>query len=92
MILLKPADFSAEALRLLGTREIRPPRGAIVGPAGQKAKLADPLYQRLGWAPRCKPTVLPSGRIVLPLYSDTFSISIMALSDDEGRRGMPASR
>jgi predicted neuraminidase len=38
----------------------------------------------LGWAPRCKPTILPSGRIILPLYSDTFSISIMALSDDEG--------
>ena len=84
VILLKPADFSADALRLLGTREIKPPRGAIGGPAGQKAKLADPLYQRLGWAPRCKPTILPSGRIVLPVYSDTFSISIMALSDDEG--------
>ena len=55
-----------------------------MGPAGQKAKLTDPLYQRLGWAPRCKPTILPGGRIVLPVYSDTFSISIMALSDDEG--------
>jgi len=84
VILLKPTDFSGEALRLLGTREIHPPRGAIVGPAGQKAKLTDPLFQRLGWAPRCKPTILPSGRIVLPVYSDTFSISIMALSDDEG--------
>ena len=84
VILLKPTDFSGEALRLLGTREIRPPRGALVGPAGQKAKLTDPLFQRLGWAPRCKPTILPGGRIVLPVYSDTFSISIMALSDDEG--------
>ena len=84
VILLKPDDFGAEALRRLGSRELKPPRGAIVGPGGQKAKLADPLYQRLGWAVRCKPTVLPSGRIVLPLYSDTFSISIMALSDDEG--------
>ena len=84
MILLKPDDFGPEALRLLGSRELKPPRGAIVGPGGQKAKLADPLYQRLGWAVRCKPTILPSGRIVLPLYSDTFSISIMALSDDEG--------
>ena len=43
------------------------------------------LYQRLGWQPRCKPTVLPSGRILLPLYTDTFSISIMAVSDDGGR-------
>jgi hypothetical protein len=84
VILLKPDDFSAEMLRLLGTREVHPPRGAIVGPGGQKAKLTDPLYQRLGWAPRCKPTILPGGRIVLPVYSDTFSISIMALSDDAG--------
>jgi predicted neuraminidase len=43
------------------------------------------LYQRLGWQPRCKPTVLTSGRILLPLYTDTFSISIMAVSDDEGK-------
>jgi hypothetical protein len=53
-------------------------------PEAQKAKLNDQLYQRLGWAPRCKPTVLPSGRILLPLYTDTFSISIMAISDDGG--------
>jgi predicted neuraminidase len=84
IILLRPADFSAEALRLLGTSELRPPRGAVVGLGGQKAKLTDPLFQRLGWAVRCKPTILPGGRIVLPLYSDTFSISIMALSDDDG--------
>ncbi|MGE3819835.1 MAG: exo-alpha-sialidase, partial [Isosphaeraceae bacterium] len=84
LILLKPDDFHEEALRLLGDRKLRPPRGALGGPDAQRAKLADPLYQRLGWAIRCKPTVLPSGRIVLPLYSDTFSIAIMALSDDEG--------
>lgn len=84
LILLKPDDFREEALKLLGERALRPPRGAIVGTDGQRAKLADPLYQRLGWAIRCKPTVLPSGRIVLPLYSDTFSIAIMALSDDKG--------
>ena len=43
------------------------------------------LMQRLGWQPRCKPTVLPSGRILLPLYSDTYAISMMAISDDNGR-------
>ncbi len=41
--------------------------------------------QRMGWQPRCKPTVLSSGRILLPLYSDTFSFSIMAISDDDGQ-------
>jgi predicted neuraminidase len=51
----------------------------------------DKLAQRLGWQPRCKPTVLPPsaphphGRILLPLYSDTFSLGLMAISDDRGR-------
>jgi predicted neuraminidase len=44
----------------------------------------DELYQRLGWMPRVHPTVLPSGRWLLPLYSDTFSASIVAISDDHG--------
>ena len=34
--------------------------------------------------PRVHPLVLPSGRWILPLYSDTFSASIMAISDDRG--------
>ncbi len=50
-----------------------------------KARIGDKLYSRLGWQPRCKPTVLPSGRILLPLYSDTYSAGIMAVSDDEGK-------
>jgi predicted neuraminidase len=50
-----------------------------------KERIHDKLYQRLGWQPRCKPTVLPSGRILLPLYSDTFSAGIMAISDDAGK-------
>jgi len=44
----------------------------------------DELYQRLGWMPRVHPTVLPSGCWLLPLYSDTFSASIVAISDDQG--------
>lgn len=90
LILLKPNDFADDALKLLGDRKIRTPRGAIGGPDAQVAKLRDPLYQRLGWAPRCKPTVLPSGRILLPLYSDTFAISIMAISDDGGASWYPS--
>jgi len=48
-------------------------------------RAGDLLYQRLGWMPRVHPTVLPSGRWVLPLYTDTFSCSLMMLSDDRGR-------
>jgi predicted neuraminidase len=85
VMLLKPADFKALVLERLGGRKLRAPRGAIGGrKVPQEPKLDDPLYQRLGWATRCKPTVLPTGRILLPLYTDTFSISIMAVSDDAG--------
>ena len=47
--------------------------------------IKDKLNNRLGWQPRCKPTVLPSGRILLPLYTDTYSVSLMAISDDQGQ-------
>ena len=49
-----------------------------------KKVVGDKLLSRLGWQPRCKPTVLPSGRILLPLYSDTYSAGLMAISDDGG--------
>lgn len=44
----------------------------------------DRLSQRLGWMPRAHPFVLEGRRIILPLYSDGFDFSLMALSDDVG--------
>ena len=89
LILLKPDDFAERGRQLLD-EELK-----LVGPAlsadlraeiGQaRERLGDKLYQRLGWQPRCKPTQLANGRLLLPLYTDTFSISIMAISDDGGR-------
>ncbi len=87
-ILLKPDDFSADAIKAVDQLLAKPPiplsekQLSVITDA--KVKLSQKLYQRLGWQPRCKPTVLPSGRILLPLYTDTFSISIMAISDDGG--------
>ncbi len=88
MMLMKPDDFQEDALNELdrmiaGMKEpLTERQQAVIKQA--KERLGDKLYQRLGWQPRCKPTVLPSGRILLPLYTDTFSISIMAVSDDHG--------
>ncbi len=88
LVLLKPADFQAEATMVLDSVVER--FDALLNDrlraeiAEVRLRLGDKLYQRLGWQPRCKPTVLPSGRILLPLYTDTFSISIMAISDDGG--------
>ncbi len=44
----------------------------------------DKLSQRLGWMFRAHPTLLPNGRIILPLYSDAFDFSLMAYSDNRG--------
>jgi predicted neuraminidase len=88
LVLLKPDNFRDEAVKLLDERlaALKPPLAELQKARMDKLRerLGDKLYQRLGWQPRCKPTVLPSGRIVLPLYTDTFSISIMAISDDGG--------
>jgi hypothetical protein len=47
-------------------------------------RLADPLYNRLGWMPRTHALRLPGGRTLLPLYSDTYSVGLVAISDDDG--------
>ena len=51
---------------------------------GLVERLSDPLYNRLGWMPRTHALRLPSGRVLLPLYSDTYSIGMVAISDDDG--------
>lgn len=88
VLYLKPLDFEATMLRGLEERAKLFPDAPGGNPElveKLKGKLGDKLSNRLGWQPRCKPTILPSGRIVLPLYSDTFSVSLMAVSDDGGK-------
>jgi len=89
IIFLKPDDFAADARKLLdeqlAARKAEPSGQQSARLEEFRRRLGDKLFQRLGWQPRCKPTVLPSGRMLLPLYSDTFSISIMAITDDGGK-------
>jgi predicted neuraminidase len=89
VIFLKPADFKDKALRLFEERIASAPPEQAARVKGYQAelekRLGEKLSQRMGWQPRCKPTVLSSGRILLPLYSDTYSFSIMAVSDDDGK-------
>lgn len=88
VIWLKPEDFSEAGNRGLDEyikRLGREPDAEMQAKLTEfRKRLSDKLFQRLGWQTRCKPTVLPSGRILLPLYSDTFSFSLMAISDDGG--------
>jgi predicted neuraminidase len=88
VIFLKPKDFKDKAMSLFQEQMAKasPALQARIKPyqAELEKRLSEKLSQRLGWQPRCKPTVLSTGRILLPLYSDTYSFSIMAVSDDDG--------
>lgn len=46
------------------------------------AETGYPLMRRIGWQTYNKPVELSDGRMVLPLYSDAFSTSLMAIADD----------
>jgi predicted neuraminidase len=50
----------------------------------------DLLKRSLGWMTRIPPVTLESGRILLPLYSDGFNFSIVAISDDDGTTWRPS--
>jgi len=56
----------------------------------RRKNAADRFFRRLGWMTRAHPIVLRGGegfgtRIIIPLYSDGFSFSLMAISDDDGK-------
>jgi predicted neuraminidase len=81
---ITPKDFPTEVDRAIASLS-DDEKSKYSRMLGELKKLAgDELYQRLGWMPRVHPLALPSGRWILPLYSDTFSASIMAISDDRG--------
>ncbi|MEW6130165.1 MAG: exo-alpha-sialidase [Acidobacteriota bacterium] len=45
---------------------------------------ADKYFRRMGWMTRAHPFVLDGKRLIVPLYSDGFSFSLMAITDDWG--------
>jgi predicted neuraminidase len=50
-----------------------------------RSRAADKLSRRLGWMTRAHPVVLDGRRLIVPLYSDGFDCSIMAITDDWGQ-------
>ncbi len=82
-ILLIPKNIAAKAQELLA-------QGVPDSPRAQQyaAKLTehanDMYFSRMGWFTRTHPLQLPSGRILVPMYSDGYSFGIMAISDDGG--------
>ena len=62
---------------------------AGTGPVADYARRAiehaeDEYFSRMGWFTRTHPLELPSGRLLVPMYSDGYSFGIMAISDDGG--------
>ena len=50
-----------------------------------KRQAHDKLSRRLGWMTRAHPIVVDEKRLIVPLYSDGFSFSLMAITDDWGK-------
>lgn len=88
VILLKPNDQFAEEVKTkfkksglsgLSWAEYAPRYETMVYEAAK-----EPKKRETGWMTRIQPTVLDNGRILLPLYSDGYNFSLMAISDDDG--------
>jgi predicted neuraminidase len=82
---ITPKDFAAEMARATTalTDEEKKRSHAVLEEIRDRAGIE--IYQRLGWMPRVHVLALPSGRWVLPLYSDTYSACIMLMTDDQGQ-------
>jgi predicted neuraminidase len=78
-----PRTVNAEIDRFLATAPQDPRAIAYVDRIKKDA--ADKLSRRLGWMTRAHPYVLDGTRLIVPLYSDGFSFSLMAISDDQGQ-------
>lgn len=49
-----------------------------------RERVNDKYFRRMGWMTRAHPTLLSTGRFIVPLYSDGYSFSLMAITDDWG--------
>jgi predicted neuraminidase len=82
-IVLVPRNIEARTKALAAT--IPASNERLAAEAARLVKIsADEYATRMGWFTRTHPLQLPSGRILVPMYSDDFSFGIMAISDDEG--------
>ena len=83
-LLLIPKNIARRTEEVFGKLTSEP--GRVGEFAVRQIKLAnDKYFSRVGWFTRTHPKQLPSGRILVPMYSDGYSFSIMGISDDGGQ-------
>ncbi|HXS58954.1 MAG TPA: exo-alpha-sialidase [Hanamia sp.] len=93
-ILLKPDDrFSKEVETKF--KDLPPGRSAWAAYAPQYDNMIieaskDQGKRSIGWMTRIKPLLLGENKIMLPLYSDGFNFSLVAISDDDGTNWYPS--
>lgn len=94
LILLKPdEEFEKEIEEKFKSMEPRNLAWAEYAPRYEKMiweAAKEPKKKETGWMTRIHPTVLANGRIVLPLYSDGFNMSLVGISDDQGKTWSPS--
>jgi predicted neuraminidase len=88
-IFIQPGKEFAEKLKD-GLKKIKDPsRGwSEYAPSYDQLTIqaaADARKNSIGWMTRIKPLQAKNGNIILPLYSDGFNLSIMAISSDQGK-------
>jgi predicted neuraminidase len=80
-----PVKWDHQDNILLRPKRISEKTRAVFGPESKiTQKAEDKYFSRMGWFGRTHPLELPSGRVLLPLYSDGYSFSLVAISDDRG--------
>lgn len=94
-ILLKPNDdfaaitkekFAELPENMAGWAEYAPLYDDMIIEASKDQK-----KRSIGWMTRIKPLLINQNKIVLPLYSDGFNFSLMAISDDDGETWYPGN-
>lgn len=87
-ILLKPSDSFANEVAL----KLKALPGSGAGWSAYAPAYDDMIMEAsrdirkrsIGWMTRIKPLITDSGKILLPLYSDGFNFSMLAISNDDG--------
>jgi len=89
IILLKPGETFAETIEAVFKELItEEPMWAEYAPLYSTMIIEaakDKAKRQTGWMTRTHPTILPGGRILLPLYSDGYNVCLIAISDDNGK-------
>ena len=87
-IIIKPGEKFSENIQLAFEEHIDEPMWAEYALPYSKLIIEaakDPEKRQKGWMTRIHPLLLESGRILLPLYSDGYNVSLIAISDNNGK-------